>query len=123
MDRGVQSLATLQSLFAFVIGPTVLELLVVCGVFLQINTPLIALSTLLSVIAYAFFSYYITNWRTTVRRAMIEADNQLSDKATDSLLNFETVKSFGAEPIEVKRYTDLALAYQKTVLKTQFSLG
>ncbi|KAJ8906688.1 hypothetical protein NDN08_003178 [Rhodosorus marinus] len=123
MDRGVESLATLQSLFAFTIGPTLLELVIVCGVFVQFNSPLIAATTFVSVVGYAVFSVYITNWRVKLRRAMIEADNAVTDKATDSLLNFETVKYFGSEQVEVQRYGERLKEYQDTSLKTQFSLS
>jgi len=123
MDRGVESLATLQSLFAFTIGPTLLELVVVCGVFVQFNSPLIAATTFISVVGYAVFSVYITNWRVKLRRAMIEADNAVTDKATDSLLNFETVKYFGSEQREVQRYGERLKEYQDTSLRTQLSLS
>lgn len=123
MDRGVSSLGSLQSLFAFTIGPTIFELILVCTVFLRLNTPFVALATFISVILYGFFSVYVTNWRIQLRRKLIEVDNAVSDRATDSLLNFETVKYFGAENTEVKQYSDRLAEYQNASLKTQLWLG
>ena len=55
---------------------------------------------------------YMTEWRTKYRRSMNLADNDQRTKSVDSMLNFETVKYFGAEPYEIDRYTQAILAYQ-----------
>ena len=54
----------------------------------------------------------ITEWRTKYRRGMNSADNEQRAKGVDSLLNFETVKYYGAEQFELKRYEAAILDYQ-----------
>jgi len=123
MDRGVSSLSTLLQLFAFTIGPTLLELVLTCAVFVHLETTRIAVIVFISAILYAAFSVVITQWRTKIRRELIDKDNDVTAKATDSLINFETVKYFVNEQAEVSRYDSLLKDYQDTSLKTQFSLG
>ena len=61
---------------------------------------------------FAGTTVYMTEWRTKYRRSMNLADNDQRTKSVDSMLNFETVKYFGAEPYEIDRYTQAILTYQ-----------
>ncbi|KAK1865105.1 hypothetical protein I4F81_007640 [Pyropia yezoensis] len=122
MDRGVSSLATLLSLVSFNLLPTALELCLVVGVFFHLRSPAIAVVTVFTVVAYAVYSVVITAWRLPFRRAVNDADNRVSDAAVDSLLNYETVKSFGAEAGEVSRYAALLRRFQNVSLVSAGSL-
>ncbi|KAG0501201.1 hypothetical protein HPP92_001273 [Vanilla planifolia] len=79
--------------------------------------------TSLSVAAYVAFTLIVTQWRTKFRQAMNKADNYASTRATDSLLNYETVKYFNNEPFEVARYDSYLKKYEDAALKTQTSLA
>jgi len=123
MDRGVSSLSTLMQLFMFTIGPTLLELALVCGIFLRLKTARIAIIVFMSAILYVVFSVVMTQWRVKFRRELNDKDNEVNTAATDSLLNFETVKYFVNEQFEVSRYNALLTAFQDASLRTQLSLS
>lgn len=69
------------------------------------------------------FTIIVTEWRTHYRRAMNEMDSKANQKAIDSLLNFETVKYFGNEAFEARRYDDNLLRYQTAAIKSQKTLA
>jgi len=85
--------------------------------------PLITIITVSAVIIYVIFTIAITEWRTKFRRAMNEQESDSKDKAVDSLLNFETVKYFGAEEHEIKRYNVALEKYSEANEKSQWSLA
>ena len=88
----------------FNIAPTLLEILLVCGDPVGDVQIWFALATFLAVVLYIAYTLVITEWRTKFRREMNEMDNQANTKAIDSLLNYETVKYFGNEEHEARRY-------------------
>ena len=77
----------------------------------------------LTVAAYVAFTYIATEWRITIRRTMNEADTDANTKAIDSLLNFETVKYFGNEEHEARRFDQSMERYEKAAVKTWISLA
>ncbi len=74
------------------------------------------------IVAYMAFTFAATNWRIAIRRSMNESDTDANTKAIDSLLNFETVKYFGAEAREAERYDRSIARYEKMSVKTYTSL-
>ncbi|MEI8154843.1 MAG: ABC transporter ATP-binding protein/permease, partial [Hyphomicrobiales bacterium] len=84
---------------------------------------LYAVVILVTVIAYVGFTYAATEWRINIRRDMNAADTEANTKAVDSLLNFETVKYFGNEEHEVKRYARSMENYEQAAIKTWVSLS
>ncbi len=84
--------------------PPALEIVFVCALLAWSFGWIYALTIALTVVAYIWFTYAATEWRIAIRRAMNEADQDAGTKAIDSLLNFETVKYFGNEEHETKRY-------------------
>jgi len=72
---------------------------------------------------YIIFTIVVTEWRTHYRRAMNEMDSKANQKAIDSLLNFETVKYFGNEAFEAKRYDENLARYQSAAIKSQKTLA
>ena len=104
IERGTTGISFLMRFFVFNIAPTLLEIAMVVGIFLYNYTAAYALITLVSVLAYGFFSLRATEWRTQFVREMNAADSASNTRALDSLLNFETVKYFGNEDFEADRY-------------------
>lgn len=123
MDRGMSSIETLSNTVIFTLMPTFLESLLVTTIFVHLGTPAIAISTFVTVAAYFIFTIVFTGWRMKLRRLYIEADNNVSSKAVDSLMNYETVKMFGMEREEVLTYSTLMDVYQKVFIRLRMTLS
>lgn len=104
IERGTTGISFLMRFFVFNIAPTLFEIAMVVGILLFNYGPGFAAITLVSVLAYGFFSLYATEWRTTFVREMNAADSASNTRAVDSLLNFETVRYFTNEEFEAQRY-------------------
>ena len=104
IERGTTGISFLMRFFVFNIAPTLFEIAMVVGILLFNYGPAFAIITLVSVLAYGFFSLYATEWRTTFVREMNAADSASNTRAVDSLLNFETVRYFTNEEFEARRY-------------------
>lgn len=123
IDRGTKGIDSLLSWTIFSIAPTILELLLVCGIMLWKFDVWFAVVTLATVAAYAWFTLIITNWRVKFRREMNDSDTEANTKAVDSLLNFETVKYFNAEEHEAGRFDKAMNIFARASEKTQTSLS
>ncbi|RKO93350.1 P-loop containing nucleoside triphosphate hydrolase protein, partial [Blyttiomyces helicus] len=112
VERGTSSISSLLSYFLFNMGPVVLD--TVAGVVVMLYTFDAAVGGILlsTMILYIATTIALTEWRTKFRREMITLDNAAKAHAVDSLLNFETVKYYGNEAFEVKRYEEAILKYQ-----------
>ncbi|MFM6829232.1 MAG: ABCB family ABC transporter ATP-binding protein/permease [Novosphingobium sp.] len=123
IERGTKSIDTMLYFMLFNIAPTVLQLIVVAVIF-QINFGwgLVA-ATGAAVVAYIWVTRTITEWRTKLREQMNRLDGQALARAVDSLLNYETVKYFGAEKREEARYSQATTAYAIAAVKSENSLG
>ena len=123
IERGTKSIDSMLYFLLFNIAPTILELIAV-GVIFYINFgwELVA-ATGATVVAYIAITRWITEWRTKLRRQMNDLDGQALARAVDSLLNYETVKYFGAEGRERERYGRAAHAYAEAAVKSENSLG
>jgi ATP-binding cassette, subfamily B, heavy metal transporter len=97
IDRGVQAVTFMLSMMLFNIFPTLFEFALVIGILLAGYPWWFALITFLTITAYAGFSIVATEWRTEFRRQLNLHDNEVSAQAVDSLLNYETVKTFTNE--------------------------
>lgn len=123
IERGVEGIGFLLRFVLFTVAPTALELLLVTALLWQRYEIGFALIALAAVTLYVVFSVLLTDWRTHFVRDANALDSAANGRALDSLLNFETVKYFGAEPLESRRY-DLALtAYEKAAGKSRLTLG
>jgi len=78
---------------------------------------------LITIVLYIWFTFSVTEWRVKVRKEMNDKDTDANQKAIDSLLNFETVKYFGAEEREALRYDESMRGYEAAALKTSYSLA
>ncbi|TRD20804.1 ABCB family ABC transporter ATP-binding protein/permease [Palleronia caenipelagi] len=123
MERGIKGVEFLLRFLLFSIGPLALELVLV-GVVLAVLFDWRYLAVVaLTILAYVAFTFRVTEWRVRIRRKMNDADNDAAQKAVDSLLNFETVKYFGAERREADRYDGAMERYVDAALRTSYSLA
>jgi ABC-type transport system involved in Fe-S cluster assembly fused permease/ATPase subunit len=104
IERGTKGIDTLLSFALFSIFPTILLLVFYSAILLVTLNVWVALSTIVMVVAYTWFTFAITRWRIAFRREMNQSDTDANTKAVDSLLNFETVKYFNNEKHETQRY-------------------
>jgi ATP-binding cassette subfamily B protein len=123
IERGVKGVEFLLRFLLFSIGPLVLELLLTAVIF-SLYFDLWYLAVLAVTIAlYVWFTFTVTEWRVKLRREMNDQDTDANQKAVDSLLNYETVKYFGAEKREASRYDKAMAGYEAAALKTAYSLA
>ncbi len=123
IERGTQAIELILRLGVFNIVPTLLETLMVTAVIWRLFDWRFALATLLTVVVYVGFTVAFTGWRIGIRRRMNEVESEASTKALDSLLNFETVKYFGNERHEARRYDETQARYESAAVRTQVSLN
>ena len=123
IERGSAGIEQVLRLAVFNIVPTVIELLMVTAIMWRVFDWRFALITFGAVGAYITFTLSFATWRVRFRRTMNENDSAAQSKAVDSLLNYETVKYFGNEAHEARRF-DVALAgYEKAAVKSQVTLN
>ncbi len=123
IERGIKSIEFLLRFLIFSIVPTFIELAMVCTYLTIKYDWRYALVTAVTVIAYIWFTFAITEWRVKIRRQMNKSDTEANTKAIDSLLNFETVKYFNNEGYETRRYDEAMERYQKAAVRSQLSLS
>ncbi|MFY9212916.1 MAG: ABC transporter ATP-binding protein/permease [Aestuariivita sp.] len=123
IERGVKGVDFLLRFMLFSIGPLVLELLLVGIILTVLFDAWYLLIVTVTIALYVWFTFVVTEWRVKLRREMNEQDTDANQKAIDSLLNFETVKYFGAEARETSRYDSAMRLYQQAALKTSYSLA
>ena len=123
IERGVKGVEFLLRFLLFSIGPLILELIMV-GIILTILFDVTYLLVVAVTIAfYVWFTFAVTEWRVKLRRQMNDQDTDANQKAIDSLLNYETVKYFGAETREADRYDSAMAGYEVAAIKTNYSLA
>ncbi|AXT34403.1 ABC transporter ATP-binding protein/permease [Phaeobacter sp. LSS9] len=123
IERGVKGVEFLLRFLLFSIGPLVLELALVAIILAVMFDIWYLVVVAVTVGLYVWFTFAVTEWRVTLRREMNKQDTDANQKAIDSLLNYETVKYFGAEDRETERYDVAMRAYAKAALKTAYSLA
>ena len=121
--RGTLGIQTVLRLATFNVVPTIIELLLTVGILWHLFNVWYALITFAAVGCYMSFTFAFTAWRSKFRRIMNETDNEAQTKAIDSLLNFETVKYFGNEAHESRRFDESLARYEKASVKSQVSLN
>ncbi|HVL30228.1 MAG TPA: ABC transporter ATP-binding protein/permease, partial [Sphingomicrobium sp.] len=123
VERGTKSIDMMLYFLLFNIAPTLIELTAICVIFyVKFGAGLVA-ATLAMVAIYIAFTRWITDWRAKVQREMNEVDNRAIGRAVDSLLNYETVKYFGAEEREARRYDEAIAAYARAATRNETSLA
>src|SRR5437868_14223816 len=123
VERGTKSIDMMLYFLLFNIAPTLIELVAICVIFfVKFGGGLVA-ATLAIVAIYIGFTRKVTDWRANLRRQMNEVDNKAIGRAVDSLLNYETVKYFGAEEREAKRYDEAIGAFSRASVRNEVSLA
>lgn len=123
MERGVKGVEFLLRFLLFSIGPLILELAMVSIVLFVVFDVWYLVIVVATIAAYVMFTFKITEWRVKIRKEMNDQDTDANQKAIDSLLNFETVKYFGAEDREAERYDASMERYVDAALRTNYSLA
>src|SRR2546426_3151284 len=123
IERGTRGISTLLSYLIFSILPVILEFTLVAVVLLAKFDWRFAAVTFGAVIVYISFTVMVTEWRMAIRRQANELDSKANTRAIDSLLNYETVKYFGNEEFEARRYDENLQGYEAAAVKNEASLG
>ncbi|MGB3147713.1 MAG: ABC transporter ATP-binding protein/permease, partial [Paracoccaceae bacterium] len=123
VERGVKGVEFLLRFMLLSIGPLILELSLVTILFAYLFDWRYAVVVLVTITLYVTYTFKVTEWRVKIRRQMNEQDTDANQKAIDSLLNFETVKYFGAETREAERYDRAMAGYEAAAVKTGLSLS
>jgi ATP-binding cassette subfamily B protein len=123
VERGANAVDFLLRWLVFNIVPTLFELAMVCAILAHQFSGWYAVVTALTVVSYVGFTFRITEWRTKFYRDMIAKDAEAGTRAIDSLINFETVKYFGNEAWEARRYDASAEAYARAYVKSTNTLS
>src|SRR4051795_4618069 len=123
IERGTRGISTLLSYLVFSIIPVILEFSLVAAVLIAKFDWRFAAITFGAVAIYITFTIAITEWRMAIRRQANELDSKANTRAIDSLLNYETVKYFGNEDFEARRYDENLRKYESAAVKNEASLG
>jgi ATP-binding cassette, subfamily B, heavy metal transporter len=123
VERGTKSIDMMLYFLLFNIAPTLIELTAICVIFfVKFGAGLVA-ATLAIVVIYIAFTRKVSDWRTHIQRQMNDVDNKAIGRAVDSLLNYETVKYFGAEDRESARYEEAVGAFARASVRNEVSLA
>ena len=123
IERGVKGVEFLLRFMLFSIGPLILELIFISAILFFVFDVWYLAVVVLTIGIYIWFTFKVTEWRVQIRKEMNDQDTDANQKAIDSLLNFETVKYFGAEQREAMRYDESMKGYEAAALKTNYSLA
>jgi ABC-type transport system involved in Fe-S cluster assembly fused permease/ATPase subunit len=123
IERGTRGIESLMRFTLFSILPTLVEMLLVGGILAWKYDAWFAVITVVTLVVYIALTIVITEWRTAYRRRMNELDSKANTRAIDSLLNYETVKYFGNEDWETRRYDENLLKWEEASVKSQTSLA
>ncbi len=123
IDRGTRSVSSLLNYMVFSILPTLIEVVMIAGILLAKYDPWFAVVTFGSVVIYIAYTLLVTDWRMQYRVTMNAMDSQGNTQAVDSLINYETVKYFGNEQHELRRYNETLHVWEDAAVKSQTSLA
>ncbi len=123
VERGTKSIDTMLYFLFFNIAPTAIELAAVAIIFWLKFGPGLVLATLAVIAFYILFTRQVTEWRVAIRRRWTEDDQKATQRAVDSLLNYETIKYFNAEDRETARYGEAAANLARSTTRIETSLA
>jgi ATP-binding cassette, subfamily B, heavy metal transporter len=123
IERGTKGIEFLLSFMLFNVLPTILEVMLVCGILWALFGVWYAAVTFVCIAGYIAWTVIVTEWRTKYRRSMNRSDSEAHTKAIDSLLNFETVKYFGNEGHETRRFDQALRDYEAAAVKSKVTLS
>jgi len=123
LERGTRSVAQILNYMAFSILPILVEFVLVGAILFTQYDPVFMLITFGAVLVYALVTVAITEWRMDFRHHMNKLDSEANSRAMDSLINYETVKYFGNEKLEVERFDHKLNAWERWAVKSQTSMS
>ena len=123
LERGRLGIEVIVRMVILQLVPTIVEVSLLMAVLLWKFDWRYVLATMITVVVFMYYTYIATEWRIEIRRKMNESDTEANTKAINSLLNYETVKYFGAEEREARRYDQSMARYERASVKTYTSLA
>ena len=123
IERGSRGISFLLTFMVFNIVPTLVEIALIGAILYVKFSAWFAIITLGTIAVYIAFTITVTEWRMKFRRTMNEMDSKANTRAIDSLLNYETVKYFGNEDYEARRYDENLQVWEKAAIRNQTSLS
>ncbi len=123
IERGTRGVSSIVSYTLYSILPTLIEIGMVLGYLAWNYDRSFTLITVVALATYIVYTIVVTEWRTTYRRAMNELDSRANVRAVDSLMNYETVKYFGNEGFEARRYDESMASWERAAIKSQTTLS
>jgi len=123
LERGRNAIETIIRTSMLTAAPTIVEFALIVAAFLISFDWRYVVTICVTIVVYLVYTTIATNWRIAIRRSMNDSDTDANTKAIDSLLNFETVKYFGAEQRETARYDKAMARYEKLSVNTYVSLA
>jgi len=123
LERGTRSVSTILNYMAFSILPVIIEFSLVAAVLLSQYDVVFAAATFGTVIVYMGFTFAITEWRMDFRHRMNQLDSKANSQAFDSLINYETVKYFGNEQLELERFDNTLTEWEDWAVRSQTSMS
>jgi ATP-binding cassette subfamily B protein len=123
IERGVNGVDTIVRMAVLNSIPTAVELVMIAGLIAYYFGWIYVLVVFLTVALYVWFTFWASERRIAIRRDMNDSDTEAHSKAVDSLLNYETVKYFGNEELEARRFDASMARYEKAAVRTYTSLG
>ncbi len=123
IERGSQGISSLISYTLYSILPTLVEIALVIGYLLVNYEASFATIALAALVLYVAWTVRVTEWRTQFRRQVNEQDSRANTRAIDALINYETVKYFGNEEFEARRYNENLTARMRAAIRAQTSLS
>jgi len=123
LERGTRSVSQILNYMAFSILPILVEFSLVGGVLVTQYDPVFTLVTFGTVVVYVLVTFAITEWRMDFRHHMNRLESEANSRAMDSLINYETVKYFGNEKLEVERFDRMLGEWEHWAVKSQTSMS
>jgi ATP-binding cassette, subfamily B, heavy metal transporter len=123
IERAARAIELILRMGMLQLVPTLLEVVLISGLLFVYFDWHYVVIMLITVASYLWFTFIASERRIAIRREMNDSDNEANTKAVDSLLNFETVKYFGNEDLESRRFDSAMRRYEKAAIKTYYSLG
>jgi ATP-binding cassette, subfamily B, heavy metal transporter len=123
IERGVNGVDTIMRMAVLNSIPTAVELLMISALVAWYFGWIYVVVVVVTVALYVSFTFWASERRILIRRDMNESDTEAHSKAVDSLLNYETVKYFGNEDLEARRFDSSMARYERAAIRTYSSLG
>ncbi len=123
IERAIRAIELIIRMGVLNTFPTILEAVFIAGLLFFNFGAQFVLIIVITVAVYIMFTVKASEWRIKIRRELNDSDTEANSKAIDSLLNYETVKYFGNEQLEQRRFDDSMASYEKAAIKTYYSLG